>query len=53
MCGKAVHYYSHVFSLELVPDCYKAQKMCDKAIDTYPSAIQFVPKCSFCIYFCS
>ena len=25
-----------------VPDCYKNQKMCDKAVDSYPFAMQFV-----------
>ena len=28
--------------LGFVPDCYKTQKMCNKAVDTYPSALQFV-----------
>ena len=28
--------------LEFVPDFYKTQKMCNKAVDTYPSAIQLV-----------
>ena len=30
MCNKAVDNYSH--ALEFVPECYKTQKMCDKAI---------------------
>ena len=25
-----------------MPECYKTQKMCNKAVDTYTSAIQFV-----------
>ena len=25
-----------------VPYCYKNQKMCDKAVDSYPFAMQFV-----------
>ena len=32
MCNKAVDRYLH--ALEFVPDCYKAEKMCSKAIDT-------------------
>ena len=28
-----------------VPNCFKNQKMCDKAVDIYASAIQFVPEC--------
>ena len=31
--------------LKSVPDCYKNQKMCNKAIDNYPHALEFVPKC--------
>ena len=30
-------------ALESFPDCYKTQKMCNKAVSTVPSAIQFVP----------
>ena len=29
-----------------VSDCYKNQQMYDKAVDTYPSTIQYVPECS-------
>ena len=25
-----------------MPDCYKTQKMCNKVVDTYTSATQFV-----------
>ena len=32
------------YALEFVPHCYKAQKMCNRAVDT-SSAMQFVPEC--------
>ena len=38
MCDKAVDNYPH--ASEFVPECYKAQKLCGRAIDTHPSAIQ-------------
>ena len=28
-----------------VPDCYKYQKMCNKAVDNCPHALDFAPKC--------
>ena len=28
-----------------VPECYKTQKICDKAVDRHPSTIKFVPEC--------
>ena len=31
MCNKAVDNYPH--ALEFVPECYKTQKMCDKAVN--------------------
>ena len=31
--------------LEFINVCNKTQKMCDKAIDIYPSAIKFIPEC--------
>ena len=31
--------------LKFVPDCYKNQRMCNKAVDTYAHALQFVPNC--------
>ena len=40
MCNKAAANYAN--ALEFVPDCYKTQKMCNKAFDTSPSATQFV-----------
>ena len=43
MCNKVVDNYPH--ALELVPECYKPQKMCDKDVDTYPSTIKLVPEC--------
>ena len=45
MCNNAVDNYPH--ALEFVSECYKTQKMRDKAIDTHPytSATQFVPEC--------
>lgn len=33
--------YAH--ALRSVPDGYKDQQMCDKAVSTHPSIIQFVP----------
>ena len=39
----AVNNYPH--ALEFVPECYKTQKMCDKAVDTHPLAIKYVPEC--------
>ena len=41
MCYKTVDNYFH--ALEFLPKCYKAQKMCDKAVSTYPFTIKFVP----------
>ena len=40
MCNKAADSYAH--SLGSIPNCYKAQKICDKAASTYPSTIQFI-----------
>ena len=31
-------------TLKSVPDCYKNQEMCNKAIDHYPHALVFVPE---------
>ena len=31
--------------LESVPDSYLNQQMCDKAVDNYPHALEFVPDC--------
>ena len=39
-------YYAHNYahSVEFVPDWFASQKMCNKAVNTYPSTIQFNPK---------
>ena len=42
MC-KAVDNYPHV--LEFAPECYKTQKMWDKAVYTYSSITNFFPEC--------
>ena len=39
MC-EAVHNYAHL--LGSVPNFYETQKLCDKAVNTFPSTIQFV-----------
>ena len=31
-------------TLKSVPDCYKSQEMCNKAVDNYPHALELVPK---------
>ena len=41
MCEKAVDNYVHV--LEFVRECYKTQKMCDKAVDICLFAFDYVP----------
>ena len=41
MYDKAVDNYRH--ALKFAPDCYKTQKLCDKAV--HPSTTQFVPEC--------
>ena len=38
ICNKADDNYSH--ALEFVPECYKTQKMCGKAVNIYPSMIK-------------
>ena len=35
MCVKAVAHYYH--ALRFVPNIYKTQKMCNKAVGTYPN----------------
>ena len=32
-------------TLKSVPDCYKKQQMCDKAVDNYLHALEFVADC--------
>ena len=41
MGNKAIDNHANV--LEFVPNYYKTQKICNNAINTSPSAIQFVP----------
>ena len=31
-------------TLKYVPDCYKNQEMCNKAVDNYPHALELVPE---------
>ena len=33
---------NYVHTLEILPDCYNTKKMCNTAINTSPSAIQFL-----------
>ena len=35
----------NVGTLKSVPDWYKNQEMCNKAVDNYPHALDFVPEC--------
>ena len=39
MCNEVVDNYAN--ALEFVPECNKTQKMCDKAVNTYPSTMNF------------
>ena len=43
MCDKAI--LENGGTLKPVPDCYKNQEMCNKPVDNYPQALQFVPEC--------
>ena len=43
MCDKAI--LENGETLKVVPDCYKNQKMCNKAVENYPRALEFVRKC--------
>ena len=51
MCDKAILEFGRTLKsvpnrlLQIVPDCYKNQQMCNKAVDNYPHALQFVPEC--------
>ena len=51
MCDKAILEFGRTLKsvpnrlLQIVPDCYKNQEMCNKAVDNYPHALQFVPEC--------
>ena len=33
-------------TMKSFPDCYKNQEMCNRAVDNYPHAFEFVPECS-------
>ena len=35
----------HLFCGKSVPDCYKNQEMCKKAVDNYSHALEFVSEC--------
>ena len=37
MCGKAI--LKNGGTLKPVPDCYKNQEKCNKAVDNYPDAL--------------
>ena len=43
MCDKAV--LENGGTLKSVPDRCQTQQMCDKAVDNYPHALEFVPEC--------
>ena len=43
MCEKAI--LENGGTLKSVPDCYKNQEMCNKAVDNYPRALGFVIEC--------
>ena len=40
MCDNAI--LENGETLEPLPDCYKNQQMCDKAVDNYPHVLKFV-----------
>ena len=44
MCHKTI--LENGGTLKSIPDCYKNQEMCNKAVDNYPHALEFVPECS-------
>ena len=43
MCGNII--LENFGTLKFVPDCYKNDKMCNKAVDNYPQSLEFVPDC--------
>ena len=43
MCDEAI--LENGGTLNSVPNCYKNQEMCNKAIDHYPHTLPFVPEC--------
>ena len=42
MCNKAI--LENGGTLKSILDCYKIQGMCNKAVDNYPHALEFVPE---------
>ena len=42
MCDKAILENSE--TLKSVPNCYKDQQLCGKAVDNYPHALELGPK---------
>ena len=42
MCDEAT--LKKIRTLKSVSDCYQNQEMCTKVIDSYPHALEFVPK---------
>ena len=43
MCNKA--FLENGGTEESVPECYKIQQMCDKAVDNYPHALKYIRDC--------
>ena len=43
MCDKAI--LENGGTLKSVRHCCKNQEMCNKAVDNYPHALEFVPEC--------
>ena len=43
MCDKAT--LENGGTLKSVPECYKNQEVCNKAVDNYPHALEFVLEC--------
>ena len=41
MCSRAVHNYAH--ALEFVPECCKAQELCDEPVDTCRFVFDSIP----------
>ena len=48
MCNKAI--LKNVGTLEAVPDWYKTQEMCNKAVDSYAHLLKFGPRNEICIF---
>ena len=43
MCDKAIPENGR--TLNSVPDAYKNQEICNKSVDNYPNALEFVSEC--------